>query len=64
LPSASDAGFLEGYWPRVAEDPGPVAAMGIASQAWLEKAMLDLAAAEESVVPDGTSLVHADIRSD
>jgi len=38
--------------------------MGIASQAWLEKAMLDLAAAEESVVPDGTSLVHADIRSD
>ncbi len=51
-------------WKRVAEDPQPFLAMGLASPAWLELSLPTLLAAERDVRLAGDDFVHFDVRSD
>ncbi len=51
-------------WKRVAEDPLPFLAMGLASAGWLERSLPTLLAAERDVRLAGDDFVHFDVRSD
>jgi len=52
-------------WERVADDPAPFLSSGLASRAWLARALPELeSAAARAPVEAGTSLLHLDVRSD
>jgi hypothetical protein len=51
-------------WQEVARDPGPFLALGLATSAWLERALPLLLEASARVRTDGEELVHLDVRSD
>jgi aminoglycoside phosphotransferase (APT) family kinase protein len=51
-------------WTAVADDPEPFLSLGIASLAWLERALPDLLDAESAVQFAGSAVVHGDVRSD
>lgn len=51
-------------WRRVAENPEPFLALGVASRAWLERALPALLEADERLVLEGEALCHFDTRSD
>ena len=60
-------GLLDGReagWPSVALDPGPFLALGHVTVHWLERALPDLIAAEQSCQLRGDALTHLDLRSD
>ena len=54
---------FSGWW-CVAEDPAPFLGLGIASEAWLERALPGLLESEARVELGGTALGHFDLRSD
>src|SRR5436190_9474850 len=64
LPPASTAGFLERGWHSVEDDPGPLLSTGIVSERWLEQALPSLTKAADGCDPDGSHLLHLDVRSD
>ncbi|MGE0192977.1 MAG: aminoglycoside phosphotransferase family protein [Planctomycetota bacterium] len=51
-------------WRRVAADPRPFLSLGVASHAWLERALPPLLEADEQLVLGGDALCHFDTRSD
>jgi thiamine kinase-like enzyme len=51
-------------WFSVAEAPQHFLSLGLCSSRWLKRALPTLLAAEQTVVLDGDSLVHCDLRSD
>jgi hypothetical protein len=51
-------------WAKVAEDPAPFLSLGLASPAWLERALPALLADVESADAGGNALLHCDVRSD
>lgn len=51
-------------WSRVAAAPAEFLALGLASKAWLERALEPLVAAEAALELDGDALLHQDVRSD
>ncbi len=55
--------FLSG-WRGVEADPIPFLRLELASPAWLERALPELAYASDRAVLSGSSLVHFDVRSD
>ena len=57
---AQDRETLTG-WPAVAEDPQPFLSLGLCSEAWLNEALPDLAAAEGDAKIDGDALVHINL---
>ncbi len=60
-------GLLEGReagWPTVAADPAPFLSLGLVTPGWLERALPDLMAAEQSARLAGDALTHLDLRSD
>ena len=57
-------GKFDSQWQRVASDPKPFLALGIADDAWLERALPALIAAEAQCSTTGESLCHFDLRSD
>jgi hypothetical protein len=50
-----------GSWWRIAADPGPFLALGLAEPAWLDRALPALVAAEARVRLPGERLVHGDL---
>ena len=56
-------GIFDG-WSRIAADPGPFLALGIASVRWLDSALPALVEAEARAPLAGPALVHLDVRSD
>jgi hypothetical protein len=62
--TASMSGLGDVYWPAIADDPRCVVALGVAPSAWLADVLPALVAAEAGANLSGSSLVHADIRSD
>lgn len=54
----------EAGWPTVAENPEPFLSLGLASPAWLDRALPALIAVEQSCVLTGDALTHLDLRSD
>jgi hypothetical protein len=65
LPKADDdhLGLRDG-WADVASRPGPVAALGLCSAAWLERHLPQLQAAARAAPLAGEALLHLDVRSD
>lgn len=59
-----DSALRDAYWQRIAADVDSLVESGVGSPQWLEMALPGLIDAESAAVVDGTSLVHADIRSD
>ncbi|MBB2204273.1 phosphotransferase [Gluconacetobacter takamatsuzukensis] len=57
-------GDMDAGWVVVQRDPGPFLGLGIASQAWLCRALPALLAAEASCATSGNAPCHWDIRSD
>ncbi len=51
-------------WHTVASDPAPFLSLGIASAAWLERALPSLVPAASQARAEGSSLTHWDLRSD
>jgi len=51
-------------WATVAVEPGPFLSLGLATAAWLERALPDLVAAEAACPLEGEALTHFDLRSD
>lgn len=51
-------------WTAVADDPSPFLSLGIASSAWLDRALPELLAAESAISFSGPGVVHGDVRSD
>lgn len=51
-------------WKHVAEAPAQFLALGLASLAWLERALPVLTAVDEIAAARGSSLLHCDVRSD
>ncbi len=51
-------------WARVAQDSAPFLSLGLASAAWLERALPTLVRAEQAAVLAGPALLHLDVRSD
>lgn len=51
----------EGWWERLAADPAPFLGLGIATAAWLDRALPVLAAAEAGASLAGDGLVHGDL---
>ncbi len=51
-------------WTAVADAPAPFLSLGLASAAWLERALPELLAAERGVTFSGSGVVHGDVRSD
>jgi Phosphotransferase enzyme family len=51
-------------WVAVADDPEPFLSLGIASSAWLERALPELLTAESAVAFSGSGVIHGDVRSD
>ena len=51
-------------WTAVADDPAPFLSLGIASSAWLDRALPELLAAENALTFSGRAVVHGDVRSD
>jgi hypothetical protein len=56
-------GLTDG-WQTVASDPVPFLSLGLASEAWLNQALLTLLDIDYASFLDGAELVHLDIRSD
>lgn len=56
--------FASDGWARVAADPAPFLAVGVATAAWLEGVLPTLLAAESAFRIEGRSLLHLDVRSD
>ena len=50
-------------WERIAGDVSPLIGLGLCSEAWLERALPTLIAAERDVVDVGDDLVHNDVYS-
>jgi aminoglycoside phosphotransferase (APT) family kinase protein len=53
-----------GGWAMVADDPAPFLSLGLASPAWLERALPSLVADEQAAPTAGDALLHGDVRSD
>ena len=53
-----------GRWSKVARDPAPFLALGVASKGWLDAALPALVEAEADCALDGDGLTHFDLRSD
>jgi hypothetical protein len=51
-------------WPTVAKAPGPFLSLGLVSPRWLDAALPQLIAAEQSCPLAGDELTHFDLRSD
>ncbi|HJU37601.1 MAG TPA: phosphotransferase [Gaiellaceae bacterium] len=51
-------------WTSVADDPAPFLSLGIASSAWLDRALPELLAAESALTFSGPAVLHGDVRSD
>ncbi len=51
-------------WLQVAENPEPFLSLGLATAAWLERALPDLLASSAATPFEGDSLLHSDVRSD
>jgi len=51
-------------WAVVAQDHAPFLSLGLASAAWLERALPTLLRAEQAAVLSGPALLHLDVRSD
>ena len=62
--SAEIRGSEDGGWAMVAADPHPFLSLGMAAEAWLERALPDLLEAEADCSTVGSALCHWDIRSD
>ncbi|MEA2598741.1 MAG: hypothetical protein QOF01_5210 [Thermomicrobiales bacterium] len=64
LPSL--AGWRESLasWRHVAAEPAPFLALGLCSPRWLERALPDLLAADETAPLEGDELLHLDVRGD
>ncbi|MFT8420540.1 MAG: phosphotransferase [Gluconacetobacter sp.] len=57
-------GDMEAGWALVQRDPQPFLGLGIASHAWLSRALPELLAAEACCPTSGSASCHYDIRSD
>ncbi len=55
---------LRGGWERVAQDPRPFLALGLASEGWLARALPALREASAGAPVAGSALLHQDVRSD
>lgn len=55
--------MLDG-WARIADDPTAFLATGVASEAWLQRALPTLRAASDDARLDGDEMLHMDVRSD
>lgn len=55
---------LKRGWRMVADDPAPFLGLGLASPAWLDRALPLLLDALDRLVLEGESLLHCDVRSD
>ena len=64
LPGMAELPGILGGWSVVAEDPQPFLSLGLASAAWLDKALPALVAAEAACPIAGEALTHVDLRSD
>jgi aminoglycoside phosphotransferase (APT) family kinase protein len=64
LPRLEDAAEMRSGWARVAADPAPFLALGLASSRWLEAALPALRDAENTAPLCGGALLHQDVRSD
>jgi hypothetical protein len=64
LPAIEELGWLFGGWQSVAKAPAEFLALGLASPAWLERALPVLTAVDEIVAVHGDALMHCDVRSD
>jgi aminoglycoside phosphotransferase (APT) family kinase protein len=62
LPRVVDAGWPG--WEDVAADPEPFLSLGLVSGEWLDRHGPALVSASREADVDGTSLLHADVRSD
>lgn len=51
-------------WKKVEDDPAPFLSLGLCDEAWLERALPDLIAAQGAMPTRGSQLVHLDVRSD
>lgn len=63
VPELGDLLAADG-WRTVAADPAPFLSTGVASDAWLERALPALLDAEATFPLQGESLLHVDVRSD
>jgi hypothetical protein len=51
-------------WADVAEDPEPFLSTGVATRAWLDRALPALLEGSDPALLEGSALVHCDVRSD
>ena len=56
--------FTHRGWHEVADSPNEFLSLGLASEEWLETCLPKLLLARDSVVTEGSALLHFDIRSD
>jgi aminoglycoside phosphotransferase (APT) family kinase protein len=61
---AATAHFGADGWALVAQDPAAFLALGLATEAWLTRALPRLREAEADFPLDGAALLHLDVRSD
>ena len=64
LPPLADSAMDLRGWHEVAEDPRQFLSIGIASPAWLAKALPELIRVSEAFAAEGSQLLHLDVRSD
>ncbi len=62
--TADDHLGLRAGWDEVGADPAPFLALGLCSEAWLERHGATLAQAARAAPLDGEALLHLDVRSD
>jgi hypothetical protein len=63
-PSIHEQTDIFSGWSRVAKDPGPFLALGLATSGWLDAALPELIRQEHPAELMGSALLHFDVRSD
>ena len=64
LPPLDESAMDLRGWHDVAENPQPFLALALTGSAWLAAAIRELIGASEAFVPDGSQVLHLDVRSD
>jgi hypothetical protein len=64
LPSSASVRKMMSGWPQIAEDPRGFLLLGVASKAWLDCCVHDLARAVDETSFSGDDFLHMDLRSD
>lgn len=64
LPRVADSSMDLRGWQEVADDPGQFLSLGLVDSTWLDAALPELIDASQEFQPEGSQLLHLDVRSD